>query len=88
MQSGDVSLAGVHFQHLVNNTMLPFVNPATQLVDWSGHQNVTGNQCYRKYVIWQAVLPVEGPTWFMHPTRRSTYLHLVSGADTVAKMGS
>ena len=54
MQSGDVSLAGVHFQHLVNNTMLPFINPATQLVDWSGHQNVTGNQCYRKYVFQQA----------------------------------
>jgi hypothetical protein len=31
MQSGDVSLAGVHFEHLVNNTMLPFINPATQL---------------------------------------------------------
>jgi len=31
MQSGDVSLAGVHFKHLVNNTMLPFINPSTQL---------------------------------------------------------
>jgi alpha-L-rhamnosidase len=55
MQSGETTLASENFDLLVNNTMLPFINPATQLVDWTGHQvkpdpkKPSQKSCYTKY---------------------------------------
>ena len=37
MQSGDLTLADENFDQLVNNTMFPFVDPATDLVNFTGH---------------------------------------------------
>ena len=37
MQSGDTSLADKNFALLMNNTMLPFIDPVSQLVNWTNH---------------------------------------------------